>query len=124
MLESVVNHGIQLPYLPLLVCEWVLASTFNLQNAAERPSLTMTYYDVTASNRVNLVDPLSNTLSGTVDFYSVTVLRQPLLLHCYCIPQKFDLTGKQIDAAEEKSSEQVVDTATIISSTYPKIILT
>ena len=34
-----------------------LAATFDLLNAARRPSSMMTYYDVTASNRVNLVYP-------------------------------------------------------------------
>ena len=37
-----------------------LAVTFDLLNAARRPSSMMTYYDVTASNRVNLVNPYSN----------------------------------------------------------------
>ena len=59
MLENVVYHGIQLDLL-LSVQEWALASTFNLQYAARHPSSMMTYYDVSASNRVNLVYPLSD----------------------------------------------------------------
>ena len=57
MLENVVNHGIQLDLL-LSVQEWALASTFNLQYAARHQSSMMTYYDVTASNRMNLVYPI------------------------------------------------------------------
>ena len=73
MLENVVNHGIQLDLL-LSVQEWALASTFNLQYAARHQSSMMTYYDVTASNRMNLVYPLS--LSLRLSLYSTAHFSQ------------------------------------------------
>ena len=68
MLEYVVhvNHGIQLPYLPVLISPPGFA--FQCKSGCWRrpltccqamhPSLTMMYYDITSSNRVNLVDPV------------------------------------------------------------------
>ena len=40
-------------------------------------------------------------------YNNIPSVRGVIKKHCYCIPQKFDLTRKQIEAVEDRASQQV-----------------